>query len=61
MYKDYKLCCLVPVEQGRLRVKSGDVKEFHSIEGLTLDLSECQILNWWNVHMRFTNGEVQNS
>ncbi|KAF6241249.1 hypothetical protein HO173_001044 [Letharia columbiana] len=56
-YKDYKLLCSETVEQGRLLVKSGDVKEFHSMKALAHDLGECEILDWWSFHMGFTKGD----
>lgn len=56
-YKDYKLLCAEAVEQGRLLVKTGDVKEFHSLRELAQDLAECEIVDWWNIHMGFTKGE----
>ena len=56
-YKDYKLLCLESVEQGRLRVKNGGVKEFHSMKALADDLGECEILDWWRVHMGYAKRE----
>ncbi|CAF9942812.1 MAG: hypothetical protein ALECFALPRED_010084 [Alectoria fallacina] len=56
-YKGYKLLCSESVEQGRLLVKNGDVKEFGSMKELAHDLAECGILDWWNTHMGFTKGE----
>ena len=45
------------MKQGRLLVKSGDVKEFDSMKTMALDLNECDILDWWSVHMGFTKSD----
>ena len=56
-YKDYTLLCSEGVEQGRLLVKDGDVKEFYSLKALAHDLGERGILDWWKLHMGFTKGK----
>lgn len=55
-YKDYKLLRSGGVEQGRLMVEPGDVKEFDSMRVLVQDLADCGILGWFNVYMGFTKG-----
>ncbi|KAL2045505.1 hypothetical protein N7G274_001933 [Stereocaulon virgatum] len=56
-YKDYQLLRSEAVEQGRLLVEPGDVKEFTSMKGLASEVTECDILDWWRLHMGFTKGE----
>ncbi len=52
-YKDYQLLRSESVEQGRLQVEPGKVKEFGSIKALAAELGECGILDWWNLSMGF--------
>jgi hypothetical protein len=52
-YKDYQFLRSESVEQGRLQVEPGKVKEFDSIKALAAELGECGILDWWNLSMGF--------
>lgn len=44
-YKDYKLLRSEAVDQGRLLVEPGSVREFGSTKGLVSELVDCKIVD----------------
>ena len=56
-YKDYKLIHSGVVEDGKLQVEPGSVKEFESMKVLVPELTECGTLDWWNLNVGFTKGD----
>ncbi|KAL8827427.1 MAG: hypothetical protein Q9170_007015 [Blastenia crenularia] len=55
-YKDYRLLRLEAIEGKQLPIGPGSVLEINSMKELSAYLAECDLLNWWTEHMRFTSG-----
>lgn len=41
---------------GQLTTTPGNVTEFGAMKDLSAHLEECEVWEWWAVHMGFTNG-----